>query len=99
MLIAVLSFLVALAMVAIALPFFNRLTDKDMSLQLTSPLFWGILIVFTALTGLLAGSYPAFYLSSFNQVRVLKGNLRAGKSGSLPRKILVVLQFASAVVL
>lgn len=99
MMIAALAFLVALALVAIALPFFNRLTDKDMSLQITSPLFWGILIVFTALTGLLAGSYPAFYLSSFNPVRVLKGNVRAGKSGSLPRKILVVLQFASAVVL
>jgi putative ABC transport system permease protein len=99
MLIAALSFVLAIAMVAIALPYFNKLTEKDMSLQLASPLFWGILILFTALTGLLAGSYPAFYLSSFNPVHVLKGNLKTGKKGSSLRKILVVLQFSSAVIL
>ncbi|HMH24611.1 MAG TPA: ABC transporter permease [Puia sp.] len=99
MLIAALAFVLAIGLVAIALPFFNRLTEKDMSLHLANPAFWGIMIAFTALTGLLAGSYPAFYLSSFNPVRVLKGNLKAGKTGSLPRKILVVLQFSSAVVL
>ncbi|WP_153801238.1 ABC transporter permease [Foetidibacter luteolus] len=99
MLIAVLSFVVALALVLLALPFFNKLTDKDMSLQIGNPVFWGVMILFTLLTGLLAGSYPAFYLSSFNPVRVLKGNLKAGKKSVLPRKILVVLQFASSVVL
>jgi ABC-type antimicrobial peptide transport system permease subunit len=99
MLISALAFLFALALVALALPVFNKLTEKDMSLQIANPLFWGIMIVFTILTGLLAGSYPAFYLSSFNPVRVLKGNLKAGKSSSLPRKILVVAQFASSVVL
>jgi len=98
-LIAVLAFMLALLIVAVALPFFNQLTKKDMSLQISSPLFWGIMILFTAFTGLLAGSYPAFYLSSFNPVRVLKANLKAGRSGSLPRKILVVLQFACSVVL
>ncbi len=99
MLIAGLAFLLALGLVAIALPFFNRLTDKDMTLHIASPLFWGVMILFTLFTGLLAGSYPAFYLSAFNPVRVLKGNLKAGKSGSLPRKILVVIQFASSVIL
>lgn len=86
-------------MMAIALPFFNTLTEKGMTLQLGNPVFWSSMIAFTLFTGLLAGSYPAFYLSSFNPVRVLKGNLKAGKSGSLPRKILVVIQFASSVVL
>ena len=99
LLISMLAFLFALLIVAIALPFFNQLTKKDMSLQISNPVFWGIMILFTALTGLLAGSYPAFYLSSFNPVRVLKGNLKAGKSGSLPRKILVVVQFACSVIL
>jgi len=99
MLIAALSFVFALLLVFIALPFFNQLTDKAMSLQISNPLFWGIMIVFTILTGLLAGSYPAFYLSSFSPVRVLKGNFKAGKNSSLPRKILVVVQFASSVVL
>jgi ABC-type antimicrobial peptide transport system permease subunit len=99
LLIASLAFFVALALVAMALPYFNRLTEKDMSLQLTNPLFWSIMIGFTLLTGLMAGSYPAFYLSSFNPVRVLKGQLKTGKTGSLPRKILVIAQFASAVVL
>ena len=98
-LIAACSFILALGIVMLALPFFNKLTDKDMSLHLTNPLFWIIMIAFTIITGLLAGSYPAFYLSSFNPVRVLKGNLKAGQSSSLPRKILVVLQFASSVVL
>ena len=99
LLISVLAFLFALAITAIALPYFNQLTEKEMSLQLSSPLFWITMIVFTLLTGLLAGSYPAFYLSSFNPVNTLKGNLNIGRSDALPRKILVVIQFASSVIL
>ena len=97
--ISILAFLFALGIVALALPYFNRLTEKEMSLQITSPLFWFIMIAFTLLTGLLAGSYPAFYLSSFNPVNTLKGNLNIGRSDALPRKILVVIQFASSVIL
>jgi len=99
LLMATIAFLLALGIVALALPYFNKLTDKAMRLQIANPLFWLIMIAFTIITGLLAGSYPAFYLSSFNPVRVLKGNLKAGKSSSLPRKILVVLQFSSSVML
>lgn len=99
LLISFLAFLFALLIVVIVLPYFNKLTEKEMSLQVANPLFWGIMIAFTIVTGLLAGSYPAFYLSSFNPVRVLKGNLKAGKTGSLPRKILVVIQFACSVIL
>jgi ABC-type antimicrobial peptide transport system permease subunit len=99
LLISGIAFLLALVIVFFSLPYFNKLTDKDMHLQIANPLFWIIMIVFTIFTGLLAGSYPAFYLSSFNPVRVLKGNFNAGKRNSLPRKILVVLQFASSVIL
>jgi ABC-type antimicrobial peptide transport system permease subunit len=99
MLIAALAFILALGIVILVLPYFNKLTDKDMSLQIASPLFWAVMFGFTVITGLLAGSYPAFYLSSFNPALVLKGSLKAGRSSSLPRKILVVLQFASSVVL
>ena len=99
LLMAAFAFILALAIVSLALPYFNKLTDKEMTLQVTNPVFWLIMILFTIVTGLLAGSYPAFYLSSFNPVRVLKGNLKAGRRSSLPRKILVVLQFASSVAL
>ena len=99
MLIAFLAFLIALLLVAIALPYFNELTEKEMSLQINNPIFWSIMIAFTLMTGLLAGSYPAFYLSSFNPLSVLKGNLKAGKRSSLPRKVLVVIQFACSVIL
>jgi putative ABC transport system permease protein len=97
--ISVLAFLFALGIVALTLPYFNKLTEKEMSLQVSSPLFWIVMIAFTLLTGLLAGSYPAFYLSSFNPVNTLKGNLNIGRSDALPRKILVVIQFASSVIL
>ena len=99
LLISFLAFFLALGLVSLSLPFFNTMTEKEMNLQLSNPLFWTIMIVFTILTGLLAGSYPAFYLSAFNPVRVLKGNLHVGKGGSLPRKILVVVQFACSVIL
>ena len=81
--ISFLAFLFALGIVALALPYFNRLTEKEMSLQLGSPLFWIIMIAFTLLTGLLAGSYPAFYLSSFNPVNTLKGKFEYWKIGCI----------------
>ncbi len=99
LLMAFIAFVLALTMVFLSLPYFNKLTDKNMSLQFTNVLFWGVMLAFTGITGLLAGSYPAFYLSSFSPVRVLKGHLQAGKSSSLPRKILVVVQFASSIIL
>jgi putative ABC transport system permease protein len=99
MLITIIAFLLSLVIVFFALPYFNKLTDKDMSLFIANPLFWSFIIAFTFLTGLIAGSYPALYLSSFNPVKVLKGKINTGKGSALPRKILVVVQFTSSVVL
>ena len=99
MLITVIAFLLSLVIVFFTLPYFNKLTGKDMSLFISNPLFWSFIIAFTLLTGLIAGSYPALYLSSFNPVKVLKGKVNTGKGSALPRKILVVVQFASSVVL
>jgi len=78
---------------------FNELADKNITLPITSLPFWLICIGFVAFTGLLAGSYPALYLSSFQPIKVLKGTFKAGKSTSVFRKVLVVLQFTVSVAL
>jgi putative ABC transport system permease protein len=94
-----LSFILTIILVQLSLPFFNSLSDKQMSIPWSNPLFWLSGVSFMVLTGLVAGSYPAFYLSGFNPVKVLKGTFRAGRFASLPRKVLVVVQFTVSVVL
>ena len=98
-LIVAIAAIFSIILVTITLPAFNELADKKISLPLSNPVFWGVMIVVILITGLIAGSYPAFYLSSFNTVRVLKGTFKAGKLASLPRKVLVVAQFAVSVIL
>jgi len=98
-LVALLSFVLSLGLVEAALPFFNSLSAKDMALPWNQWLFWLLAIGFTFFTGLLAGSYPAFYLSGFNPVRVLKGTFRVGRYAGLPRQILVVIQFSVSLTL
>ena len=98
-LITIIAFFLSVVIVFFTLPYFNKLTDKDMSLFISSPSFWLFIVVFTLLTGLIAGSYPALYLSSFSPIKVLKGKINTGKGSALPRKILVVIQFTSSVVL
>ncbi len=93
------AFLLSLVLVQLMLPFFNQVADKKMQLLWTNPLFWIAGIGFSLFTGLIAGSYPAFYLSSFKPVKVLKGTFRAGRFAAVPRKILVVLQFTVSTVL
>ncbi len=94
-----LAFLVSILLVAVSISGFNKLASKKMELPFTNLYFWAISIVFIAITGLLSGSYPALYLSSFEPVRVLKGTFRAGRFASIPRKVLVVLQFTVSVTL
>ncbi|MNS56049.1 FtsX-like permease family protein [compost metagenome] len=93
------AFVLALVFVVLSLPLFNEVADKRMIIPWNKPVFWVIGVGFTLVTGLIAGSYPALYLSSFQPVKVLKGKLRVGKLALLPRKVLVVLQFTVSVVL
>ena len=95
----VFAFVCALALVGLALPFFNLLADKQMKILWNNGLFWTLCVGFTLFTALIAGSYPALYLSSFRPVRVLKGVFKAGRLAAVPRKALVVLQFSVSVVL
>lgn len=97
--VALLAFVVAVGLVWLALPQFNQVADKRLALLWDSSEFWLIGIGFTLVTGIIAGSYPALYLSSFQPVKVLKGTFRAGRLASLPRKVLVVLQFTVSVTL
>ena len=97
--VAVISFIVALLIVQLALPFFNYVAGKKMSILWANPFFWLVGVGFSIITGLIAGSYPALYLSSFNPVKVLKGTFKAGRLAAVPRKVLVVLQFSVSVIL
>src|ERR1700743_2707648 len=99
LLVALLAFMLSLVLVSLALPFFNDLSGKKMSVLWDSPAFWLAGISFSLITGLISGSYPALYLSSFKPVKVLKGTFKAGRLAAMPRKVLVVLQFTISVVL
>ncbi len=99
MLIVLVAFLVALVLVNISLPWFSDLASKKMIMLWANPVFWAISIGFVIITGLLSGSYPALYLSSFKPVSVLKGTFRVGRFASIPRKVLVVVQFTVSVTL
>ncbi|WP_121812359.1 ABC transporter permease [Mucilaginibacter kameinonensis] len=94
-----LAFVISLVMVQLSLPLFNEVAEKQMTILWGSALFWLLGLGFTLFTGIVAGSYPAFYLSSFQPVKVLKGVFRAGKLAALPRKVLVVLQFTVSITL
>ncbi len=98
-LLSLIAAFVALAIVQLSLPAFNVLTDKNLFINYNSPLFWVAGLGFVLFTGLLAGSYPAFFLSAMQPVRVLKGVFNASKASVSPRKVLVVLQFTFAIIL
>lgn len=97
--ITVIAGLLALLIVYLVLPAFNMLTSSAIRIPFENGIFWIVTIAYVTITGLLAGSRPAFYLSSFRPVKVLKGTLQVGKTASLPRKILVVLQFTCSIAL
>jgi ABC-type antimicrobial peptide transport system permease subunit len=94
-----LAFVFAMGLVTTSLTWFNALADKRITIEWSNPIFWLIGISFVFITSLLAGSYPAFFLSSFRPVNVLKGSFKTGKLGALPRKALVVVQFTVSIAL
>lgn len=98
-LLVTIAFILSIALVQLCLPAFRQLIMKEVSLDYSNPFFWLYAALFIVFTGCLAGFYPAFYLSSFKPVAVLKGTFKAANALITPRKILVVIQFTFAIVL
>ena len=93
------AFLIAIFLVEVSLPFYNELVNKKLAINYSNPTLWIASLAIIMVTGIVAGSYPAFYLSSFKPASVLKGKMQSGKRGSLPRKVLVTLQFGFSIFL
>ena len=99
LLLTCIAFIFSLLFVQLALPAFNSLTGAAIKIPFTNYIFWLVTFCCVLITGLIAGSRPAFYLSSFEPVKVLKGKIHTGKAASLPRKVLVVMQFSCSIAL
>ena len=99
MILTFIAFILSIGIVYLLLPSFNILVNKHLTLDITQPIFWLGAIVVILITGTIAGSYPALYLSSFNPIKVLKGTFLAGKGASIPRRVLVVAQFVTSILL
>ncbi len=98
--ISIISLLLAIVLIYLTLPAFNQLTDQNLSLHFSEhPLLLPGLLVFVLFTGIIAGSYPAFYLSSFKPVAVLKGKFTSGKKSIGLRSGLVIFQFFISIIL
>jgi len=98
-LITVIAAVFAIVLVQLTLPAFHELAGVKLLINYNNPYLWLAGIGFVLFTGLLAGSYPAFYLSSFRPVKVLKGLFKSKGQVISPRKVLVVTQFTVAIVL
>lgn len=94
-----LAMVLSLVLAQIALPWFNSVAVKNLVVPWGSPTFWAAAVGFTGVVGFISGSYPAFYLSSFRPVKALKGVMKASRATSIPRKVMVVVQFSVSVVL
>jgi len=99
LLITILSVALSIGLITLTLPFFNELSGKQIQLPFTYISFWLQLTAITLFTGLISGSYPAFFLSSFNPGKVLKGSIRLGTGTALFRKALVTFQFVLSILL
>lgn len=96
---AFLSLIASIMIAWVALPFFNQLAQTDITLPTDQPVFWILSFLFALFTGLIAASYPAFYLSSFKPIKVLRNTVHAKTSSPLLRKLLVTTQFVVSITL
>jgi len=87
----------AVLLAQLTIPWFNRLDGKELSIPYSSYRFWLLVLSFSCFTGFVSGSYPAFYLSGFQAIEVLKGRLRIGNFASLARRVLVTVQFTISI--
>lgn len=94
-----LALVLSLVMTKLTLPVFNRFFEKSLALDISNWQLWSALLALGCITGLVSGSYPAFYLSSFQPVRVLKGVIRSGRNSGMLRKGLVTFQFVISIFL
>jgi len=99
LLVSLIALLVAIFILTILMPWFNNLYGTNISIPWTSALFWVSLGLFVFLTSLIAGSYPAFYLSSVGAIKALKSKFKAGKNAVTSRKVLIVGQFTISLIL
>jgi ABC-type antimicrobial peptide transport system permease subunit len=100
LLMALLSAIFAVILIFLALPSFNNMVEKDLTIALGNPFHTGALLLIALICGIVAGSYPAFYLSSFNPVKVLKGlKIKTSGSAGFIRKALVITQFSVSIIL
>jgi putative ABC transport system permease protein len=98
-LVVILAFIIALALVSMCLSGFNELAGKQIEMPWSASYFWLSSVAFILITGSLAGCYPALYLSSFKAISTLKGSMHVGRFASIPRKVLVVVQFTVSITL
>jgi putative ABC transport system permease protein len=98
-LITSISFIISVILVQVGMPAFNRLVEEDLSINFANGQYWFFAIGFVLFTGIVAGSYPAFFLASFRPVKVLKSAFRKANGFLTPRKVLVVVQFCFAIIL
>lgn len=98
-LLALIAFILAALLIISVTPYFSSLLNEPLNIPYNSLNLWIGVIALILLTGVLAGSYPALYLSGFDPIKVLKGNAQSGKSALLPRKMLVTTQFVASIIL